>query len=121
MTTYTAPLKDIGFILDAVLDAPASLAALPAFKELDAGLMQQVIEEAGRFASGVVAPLNGPGDRHGCRFDDGAVLTPPGFADAYGQFREAGWPTIACTPEDGGQGLPHLINTILYEMLSAAN
>jgi alkylation response protein AidB-like acyl-CoA dehydrogenase len=118
---YTTPLKDIQFALNEVLDAPAALAGLPAFSAVDAGLMQQVIEEAGRFASGVLQPLNAAGDRAGCRFESGAVHTPPGFADAYRQFCDAGWPALACAPEDGGQGLPHVLNCILYEMLSAAN
>lgn len=117
MFAYTPPLKDIGFVLNDVLDAPSGLNALPAFAEVDAALMQQVIEEACRFASGILFPLNAAGDRHGCAFDNGEVQTPPGFADAYRQFCEAGWPAIVCHPEDGGQGLPHVLNCVLYEMI----
>lgn len=121
MTAYTPPLKDIQFALNDVLAAPSALAALPAFTEVDADLMRQVTEEAGRFAAEVLFPLNAAGDRHGCRLDNGKVSTPPGFADAYRQFCDAGWPGIVCAPEDGGQGLPHVLNCVLYEMLSAAN
>ena len=121
MHIYTPPLKDIRFALNDVLDAPSALAALPAFAEVDADLMRQVTEEAGRFAAEVLFPLNASGDRHGCRLENGDVHTPPGFADAYRQFRDAGWPAIVCAPEDGGQGLPHALNCVLYEMLSAAN
>ena len=121
MFSYTAPLKDMQFVLNHVLDAPAILAALPAFADVDADLMQQVTEQAGRFAGEILAPLNAPGDRAGCRFDNGAVSTPAGFADAYRQFCDAGWPALACAPEYGGQGLPHVLNGVLFEMLSSAN
>jgi alkylation response protein AidB-like acyl-CoA dehydrogenase len=121
MLTYTPPLKDMQFVLCDLLDAPATLAALPAFGDVDAGLMQQVTEEAGRFAAEILMPLNAGGDRDGCRFEAGAVSTPPGFAQAYRQFCEAGWPALACAEEFGGQGLPQALNCALYEMLSAAN
>jgi alkylation response protein AidB-like acyl-CoA dehydrogenase len=108
-------------VLDEVLLAPQVLRALPAHAEIDGELMRQVLEEAGRFAAHVVAPLNAAGDREGCRFQNGMVSTPPGFAQAYAQFCEAGWPALACVPEHGGQGLPHVLDCALYEMLSAAN
>lgn len=118
---YTPPLRDFAFVLDEVLQAPQVLRALPAHAEIDGELMRQVLEEAGRFAAHVVAPLNAIGDRKGCRFERGTVSTPPGFAQAYAQFCEAGWPALACAPEHGGQGLPHVLDCALYEMLSAAN
>jgi len=118
---YTPPLRDFSFVLDEVLQAPQVLRALPAHAEIDGELMRQVLEEAGRFAAHVVAPLNAIGDREGCRFERGMVSTPPGFAQAYAQFCEAGWPALACAPEHGGQGLPHVLDCALYEMLSAAN
>ena len=121
MLSYIPPLKDMQFVLDDVLDAPAALARLPACADADAALMRQVIGEAGRFAADVLFPLNAAGDREGCRFDAGAVATPRGFADAYRQFCAAGWPALACASEHGGQGLPQLLNCVLYEMLSAAN
>lgn len=118
---YQPPLRDMAFVLNDLLDAPARLSALRAHAEIDADLMQQVLQEAGRFAAEVIAPLNAGGDRQGCRFDDGEVRTPDGFAAAYRLFCEAGWPALACAPEHGGQGLPHLLNCALFEMLSAAN
>ncbi|MBO9536623.1 acyl-CoA dehydrogenase [Herbaspirillum sp.] len=119
--SYVPPLRDFAFVLDEVLQAPQALRALPAHAECDGELMAQVLEEAGRFAAGVVAPLNAAGDRDGCRFDNGEVATPSGFARAYAQFCEGGWPALACAPEHGGQGLPHVLDCALYEMLSAAN
>ncbi|QNB09122.1 acyl-CoA dehydrogenase [Herbaspirillum frisingense] len=118
---YTPPLRDFAFVLDEVLQAPQVLRTLPAHAEIDGELMRQVLEEAGRFAAHVVAPLNAIGDREGCRFERGMVSTPLGFAQAYAQFCEAGWPALACAPEHGGQGLPHVLDCALYEMLSAAN
>ena len=121
MSDYTAPLQDMTFVLNDVLDAPATLAALPAHADIDSDLIAQVLAEAGRFTHEVLAPLNAVGDKAGCHFEQGSVTTPPGFAAAYQQFVEAGWPALACVPEYGGQGLPAILHTALYEMLSAAN
>jgi len=122
---YTPPLRDMRFVLEELLDAPAQLAALPRHAEFDLALMQQVLAEAARFAAEVVAPLNATGDREGCRHEHhdshGSVHTPAGFAAAYQQFCDAGWPALACAPEHGGQGLPHILQGALFEMLSAAN
>jgi alkylation response protein AidB-like acyl-CoA dehydrogenase len=118
---YRPAVDDTLFLLLDVLQAPQQLAALPAFAETDAALMRQVLEEAGKFVGEVVAPLNAAGDAPGCRFDAGRVTTPPGFREAYQAFWQAGWPALACAPEDGGQGLPAAMEAVLYEMLSAAN
>lgn len=121
MTQHASPTADALFLLREVLDAPRQLQALPAFAEADADLWTQVLEEAGKFVSDVVAPLQAVGDSPGCRFEAGRVTTPPGFADAYRAFWQAGWPALACAPEDGGQGLPWVLEGVLYEMLSGAN
>lgn len=121
MNHYLAPTADIDFILSRVLQAPAQLQALRAYAEVDPELMQQVLEEAGKFVSEVIAPLSQPGDAVGCQFANGAVTTPPGFKDAYQAFWQAGWPALASAPEDGGQGLPAVLEAVLYEMLSGAN
>ena len=102
---YQPPLDDIHFMLHEVLKAPEQLQALPSFLDSDADLMRQVVDEAGKFISQAVAPLQGVGDAIGCRFDSGKVTTPPGFKEAYLAFWQAGWPALACAPEDGGQGL----------------
>jgi alkylation response protein AidB-like acyl-CoA dehydrogenase len=118
---YQPRLDDIRFILHEVLDAPAQLQALAPFAEADAELMAQVIREAGKFVAGQIAPLQRTGDEIGCSFDQGRVTTPPGFKAAYAAFWQGGWPALACATEDGGQGLPAVLEAILYEMLSAAN
>jgi alkylation response protein AidB-like acyl-CoA dehydrogenase len=124
MSSYQPETADTFFLLQA-LQAPQQLQALPPYPEVDAALMQQVLEEVGKFVASVVAPLNRDGDEIGCRFElkdgFGHVTTPPGFRDAYQAFWHAGWPALSAAPEHGGQGLPVLLEAILYEMLSAAN
>ena len=118
---YQPHLDDIQSILLDVLDAPARLQALPAFAEVDTALMKQVLEEAGKFVTSEIAPLQRVGDETGAHYAAGQVTMPPGFRDAYQAFWQAGWPALACAPEDGGQGLPAVLEAVLYEMLSAAN
>ncbi|MBP6404144.1 MAG: acyl-CoA dehydrogenase family protein [Ramlibacter sp.] len=118
---YRPHADDARFLLMEVLDAPAQLAALPAMADADPALMAQVLDEAGKFVGEVVAPLNAAGDATGCTFNAGGVATPPGFRDAYQAFWRAGWPALACAPQDGGQGLPWVLEGVLYEWLSAAN
>jgi alkylation response protein AidB-like acyl-CoA dehydrogenase len=121
MNAYQPRTDDMQFLLSRVLNAPAQLQALPAFTEVDAELMQQVLEEAGKFVGEVIAPLNRDGDEIGAQWAGGAVTMPPGFKDAYQAFWQAGWPALASSTEDGGQGLPTVLEAMLYEMLSAAN
>jgi len=121
MNAYRPSVDDMNFVLSRVLNAPAQLQALPAFAEVDADLMQQVLDEAGKFVGDVVAPLNRDGDEIGAQWKDGAVTMPPGFKAAYQSFWQAGWPALAASAEDGGQGLPSVLEAMLYEMLSAAN
>ena len=121
MNTYQPPTDDMAFILSQVLQAPAQLQALPGFTDVDTDLMQQVLDEAGKFVGEVVAPLNRDGDEIGARWNAGQVTMPPGFRDAYQAFWQAGWPALSAAPEDGGQGLPAVLEAMLYEMLSAAN
>jgi alkylation response protein AidB-like acyl-CoA dehydrogenase len=119
---YYQPIPaDTTFILEQVLDAPAQWQGLPPFAEVDAGLLHQVLDEAAKFTGDVVAPLTMTGDAVGCRLEAGRVTTPPGFRDAYQAFWRAGWPALACAPEDGGQGLPWVLEGVVYEWLSAAN
>jgi alkylation response protein AidB-like acyl-CoA dehydrogenase len=85
-------------------------------------LVEQVLEEAGKFCGEVLAPLNRVGDKHGCLWSpDGTVTTPPGFKDAYRQLVEGGWPALGAEPEFGGQGLPGVVGLAFNEMSSAAN
>lgn len=120
--SYIPPLERMRFVIEQVLDAPASWRAMPDFAEVDADLAREVLAQAGRFAQDVIAPLNGPADLQGCTWQPGgAVKTPDGFPAAWRAFVEGGWPALPCAPEDGGQGLPQLLNAALFEMLVGAN
>ena len=123
MGTYAAPLRDMHFVLHELLDVGSELKALPAHAEVDADTINAVLEEAGKFAAKVLYPLNQVGDREGCRLDMATheVQTPKGFKEAYQQFVEAGWPSLTCDPEYGGQGLPIVLQTSLSEMFNSAN
>jgi alkylation response protein AidB-like acyl-CoA dehydrogenase len=121
MWTYTPPLRDMQFVIEEVLNAPRHWQALPPFADVDVETARMVIEEGGKFASGVLAPINSAADLQGCRWHDGAVLTPDGYAEAYRTYVEGGWPALACDPAYGGQGLPEVLNAAFTEMIVAAN
>ncbi len=122
MNAYQPPASEHSFVLFDVLRAHERIAELPALAEhADTGLLTQVIEEAGKFVGEVIAPLNREGDEVGAQWKDGTVTMPPGFRDAYQAFWQAGWPSLASATEDGGQGLPTVVEAVLHEMLNAAN
>ena len=118
---YDAPLREMRFVIEQVLQAPQQWQALPALADLDMDTAAEVLAQAARFTSELLQPLNGPGDRQGCRLVEGRVKTPDGFAAAWRAFVDGGWPALAVGPEHGGQGLPQLLNAALFEMLAAAN
>jgi hypothetical protein len=123
MPQYTPPLRDMRFVLHEMLQVSEVFKTMPRHAEVDADTINAVLEEAGKFAAGVVSPLNPVGDREGCTLDKDTheVRTPAGFKAAYRQFVEAGWGALSCDPEHGGQGLPIVLNQCLYEMLNAAS
>jgi alkylation response protein AidB-like acyl-CoA dehydrogenase len=119
--SYQPDLASTGFLLFNVLQAPRQLQSLNELTEADQPLIEQLLDEAGKFVAEVVAPLSRVGDETGCRWQAGRVTTPPGFRQAYQAFVQAGWPALSCATEDGGQGLPWVLEGVLYEWLSAAN
>ncbi|WP_151448074.1 acyl-CoA dehydrogenase C-terminal domain-containing protein [Lacisediminimonas profundi] len=123
MGQYVPPLRDMQFVMHELLDVQSELKQLPKHAEIDADIINQVLDEGGKFTSQVLFPLNHVGDREGCRLDKETheVHTPTGFKQAYQQYVEAGWPSLSCDPEYGGQGLPLVINNAIYEMLNASN
>ena len=120
MSEYLAPLKDIRFVMQdlAGLDQVVSL---PGCEEATPDVVDAILEEAAKFSSGVLSPLNYPGDQDGARWKDTVVTTPPGFKEAYRQFVDNGWNALGCDPEFGGQGLPRLLATAVSEMWKASN
>ncbi|HKW83652.1 MAG TPA: acyl-CoA dehydrogenase C-terminal domain-containing protein [Burkholderiaceae bacterium] len=123
MPHYTPPLRDMQFVMHEVLDVVGELKALPPYADVDVDTINAILEEGGKFASTVVAPLNQSGDLEGCTLDKATheVRAPKGFKEAYAQYVEGGWPALSCDPAYGGQGLPHLVNQCMYEMLNSAN
>jgi alkylation response protein AidB-like acyl-CoA dehydrogenase len=117
---YRAPLRDIRFVVHEVLDLEQHYRSFGR-EELNRDLLEGILEEGARFAEDVLAPTNRIGDEHGLRFEDGKVLTPPGFKEAYRRYCEDGWITMTADPEFGGQGLPGGFALAFSEMLISGN
>ena len=115
---FQAPIRDLAFALD-VAGLPAL--ARDTHPDLDTDTLQAVLDEAGRFATEVLAPLNREGDRVGARFENGQVRAAPGFAAALKAYGEGGWAGLSAAPEHGGQGLPKAVSIAVFEMMHAAN
>ena len=116
---YRSPVADILFSLSAVADLPGMIGQGLA-GDLDWDAVSSIVGEAGRFATEEIAPLNRPGDLAGARYENGVVTTPPGFADAYRRWAEAGWDGVSAPAEFGGMGLPHLVNVACTEIWNGA-
>jgi len=120
MTVFTPPLRDMRFVLRH-LAGVERLAELPGLGHATPDLLDAALEEAGRFAAEVLAPLNAVGDRHGAVLENGRVRTAPGFAEAFRKFREGGWMGVVFPEAYGGQDLPWTLNTALADLWNAAN
>ncbi|GAA6174466.1 acyl-CoA dehydrogenase C-terminal domain-containing protein [Sulfitobacter pacificus] len=119
MPTYTAPTKDMQFVLHDVLKI--SEASTPGYEDLEPDFTSAILEEAGKLTSEVIAPLNTVGDTEGCRLENGVVYTPTGFKEAFEKVKEGGWTGLDMPEQYGGQNMPQVIGSAVGEMFSAAN
>ncbi|MGD9582101.1 MAG: acyl-CoA dehydrogenase C-terminal domain-containing protein [Lysobacterales bacterium] len=121
MSRYTAPLREMRFVLFDVLHAEQAFTRLSGADPANRELVDAVLEEGARFTEQVLAPLNQSGDEQGCRFEHGTVHTPKGFREAYQQFVEGGWNGLTAPEQFGGQHLPELVGAVVKEMIDSAN
>ena len=119
MPSYTAPVKDMQYILHDVLKVSES--QTPGYSDLDADFTNAILEEAGKLTGEVLAPLNAVGDQEGCRLENGVVYTPKGFKEAFEMVKEGGWTGLDMPEEYGGQNMPAVMGTAVGEFFSGAN
>ena len=121
MTVYKAPVRDINFVINELLDFNAHYQTIPSGAEATPDMIEAITAEAAKFAEEVLAPLNQSGDDQGCQWDDGVVTTPDGFKEAYKLWVEGGWQGLSHPVEYGGQGLPMSMGLIKSELVGTAN
>jgi 3-(methylthio)propanoyl-CoA dehydrogenase len=120
VTDYAAPLADMRFALTEIAGI-SEIAGLPSCEQATSDVVDAVLEEAGKLAGSVLAPLNRVGDQQASRLENGVVRTPDGFKEAYAKYVEGGWNALPFPPEHGGQGLPMALSTAVFEMWNSAN
>ena len=121
MPAYRAPIQDIGFLLNNVFDADSLFSSMPGTVEVTTDLTSAIVEEAGKIAEGLLAPINQSGDQQSCQYNDGVVTTPDGFKEAYKAYAEGGWAGLTGEITYGGQGMPKTLSALIEEMSFAAN
>ena len=121
MPDYKAPLRDIRFVRNELLDYPSHYNSISGGEEATVDMVDAILEEGAKFCEQVLSPLNQVGDEQGCTWAEDGVTTPDGFKAAYQQYVEGGWPSLASGEEFGGQGLPASLGTTLSEMMGGAN
>ena len=121
MPEYKAPLRDVKFLLDEVLNVQSHYSELPNAEMTTPDMVDAIIQEGAKFCEQVISPLNQTGDEEGCQLTSEGVTTPKGFKEAYQQYVEGGWPSISSPEEFGGQGLPESLGLIMNEMVGTCN
>ena len=121
MPEYKAPLRDIKFVMNELLNSEQHYANLEGAEDATPDMVDAIIQEGAKFCEQVLSPLNQVGDREGCTWSEDGVKTPTGFREAYQQYVEGGWPSMTSDPEYGGQGLPNSLNMMKAEMFATAN
>jgi len=120
MPEYKAPLRDIRFVCDELLNYPEHYKAIGA-EDATPDMVDAILEEAAKFSEQVLSPLNRSGDQEGCTWSEDGVKAPAGFKEAYQQYVEGGWPALSASEEMGGQGLPESLGLLVSEMVGTAN
>ncbi|PCI34035.1 MAG: acyl-CoA dehydrogenase [Alphaproteobacteria bacterium] len=120
MPSYSAPVNDIKFLLHDYFNLQQHN-HMPAFAEATPDLLDAILDEAAKVTENVFQPLNLPADEQGCRLEDGKVITPDGFKEAYNQYVEGGWQGMSGDVKYGGQGLPQTLGLVLNELMVSAN
>ena len=121
MDNYKAPIRDLQFNIFELFGYDRHYQDLPGYGDVNAEIINAILNEFDKFCSNILSPLNAVGDQEGCQWHDGEVTTPEGFREAYQQYVEGGWPALAHDPAYGGQGLPESLSLILAEMRGTAN
>jgi len=121
MPQYRAPLRDIQFVMNELLDTETHYQHIPGGEEATPDMVNAIIQEGAKFCEQVLSPLNQSGDQEGCTLENGAVTTPSGFKEAYQQYIAGGWPSMTADEELGGQGLPGSLSIVMSEMVGTAN
>ena len=121
MPDYKAPLRDIKFVMNELLDSEQHYANLEGAEDATPDMVDAIIGEGAKFCEQVLSPLNQVGDNEGCTWSEDGVKTPTGFKEAYQQYVEGGWPSMTADPNYGGQGLPHSLGLVMSEMVGTAN
>lgn len=121
MPDYKAPLRDIKFVMNELLDSEQHYANLEGAEDATPDMIDAIIGEGAKFCEQVLSPLNQVGDQEGCTWSEDGVKTPTGFKEAYQQYVEGGWPSMTADPNYGGQGLPHSLGLVMSEMVGTAN
>jgi alkylation response protein AidB-like acyl-CoA dehydrogenase len=118
---FKTPLNDMRFVMNEVFDYPAHYRGLQGMEEATPELVDAILQAAATYSEDALAPLYQSGDQEGCRFEDGVVLTPKGYKEAYRQFIQGGWQGLSYPAQYGGQGLPMSLNLIKSEIMGTAN
>ncbi|MFT4824375.1 MAG: alkylation response protein AidB-like acyl-CoA dehydrogenase [Halioglobus sp.] len=121
MPEYKAPLRDISFVINELLESEKLYQTLPGNEEATAEMMNAILEEGAKFSENVLSPLNQSGDEEGCKWSQDGVKTPEGFVEAYQQYVAGGWPALSAETEHGGQGMPALLGIAMTELTGTAN
>lgn len=121
MFEYKAPLRDVRFVLDELLECDKHYQSLPGGDDITPELREAIFNEAAKFAEQVLAPIRRSGDEEGCTWQESGVTTPTGFSEAYDQYVEGGWPSLSMPTEFGGQGLPLSVDLVCGEFSGQAN